>query len=154
MTGSREIDRSGLAVALGAAALGSYVLWEAQFFSPLGSVFPRFVAVVLLVSAAILALVVLVHYQRPAKEAGGSNARRVALALALMAWVALIPLFGFQIASLLGFAIVGVVAKYDRWSMRGWSVFALTTVVAVMVFCYVFLLFLNVPLPAGALFAQ
>lgn len=154
MTRPRDLDRSGLVVALGTFSLALYVLWESRFFSPLGAVFPRFVAIVLLLAAVILAIVILIRQQRPPKEGGGSNRRRAVLALALMAWVALVPVLGFAIASLIGFAAVGVVAKYDRWNVRGWLAFGLATLAGVMAFYFVFSVFLKVPLPEGALLAR
>lgn len=152
MTAPQGLDRGGLLVALGTFGLGLYILWEAQYFSPLGSAFPRLVGIVMLVAAAILAIAVLARQQRPAKDVGGSNARRAALALALMGWTALAPILGFVIASLIGFAAVGVVAKYDRWSVRGWLGFGLAALAGVLAFCFVFAVFLNVPLPQGVLF--
>ncbi len=154
MTSHHEFDRGGLVVAVGTFGLGLYVLWEAQFFSPLGSAFPRLVGIVILIAAVILAIAVLMWQQRPAKDSGGSNARRAALGLALVIWIALAPILGFVIASLIGFAAVGIVAKYDRWSMRGWFGFGLATSAGVLAFCFVFVVFLNVPLPQGALFGR
>jgi hypothetical protein len=151
MTSARDFDKGGLAVSAGAIALGLYVLWEAQSFSPLGSVFPRFVAILLLLAATALGTAVISRRQRPAKPGGGSNGRRAALALALVAWVALVPVLGFPGASLLGFVAVGAVAKYDAWSIRGWSAFGVAALVAVAFFCFVFSAFLNVPLPGGLL---
>jgi len=154
MRQSRAFDKGGLIVAVGATGLSLYVLWESEFFSPLGAVFPRVVSIVLLVAAAILMIAVWTRGQGPAKNSGGSNARRAALALALVIWVALAPILGFALASLIGFAAVGVVAKYDRWSMQGWFAFGVATFAGVMAFYFVFSIFLNVPLPEGALFAQ
>lgn len=151
MMKARELDRSGLLLAAASAAIAAYVLWEAQRFSPLASVFPRFIAIVLIVTAAALALLIFLGYQKPPKPGTGSNIRRLGLAISMVAWLALIPVLGFLLASLLGFAAVGIVAKYDEWSARRWFSFALATLVSVALFCLIFSQLLNVPLPKGLL---
>jgi cobalamin synthase len=148
---AREMDRSGLVLAAGSAGLAVYVLWEAQRFSPLASVFPRFIAIVLIVAAAALTLLIFLGRQKPPKPGTGSNARRLALVVSMVAWLALVPVAGFLVASLLGFAAVGMVAKYDDWSVRRWLSFALATVISVGLFCFIFSQLLNVPLPKGLL---
>lgn len=151
MEKAREFDTGGLIVAAGAFLCGLYVMWEAQDFTMLGSVFPKFVAILLLVVSLALAAAIVLRRQRPAKPIDGSLARRAGLALALVVWTALIPVLGFAPASVLGFVAVGLVSKYETWTARNWAAFAATAVIGVVVFCFIFTAFLKVPLPGGLL---
>lgn len=152
MTASTRIDRGGVAVALIALLVSVYVFWEAQDFSSLGAVFPRFVAGGVGLAALALLVSAMLGGRRPAQREQGSDMRRGALAAALAAWVALIPLAGFLATSLLGFFGVGIIAKFGPWPVRRWLVFMISAAIAVVALHFLFAAALDVPLPAGMLF--
>jgi hypothetical protein len=152
MNQAHGIDRGGIAVAFAALGVAGYVLWEAQDFSALGAVFPRFIAGAVGLAALGLLAAALFGRQRPAADEGGSDLRRGALAAALTAWAALIPFAGFLVSSLLGFFAVGLVAKYEAWPPARWLVFAFSALATIVSMYALFTAALDVPLPAGSLF--
>lgn len=151
MENAHRFDKGGMTVALGALAVGLYVLWEAQSFTPLGSIFPLFVAGMLILATLVLVAMILLRRQRPPRPISGSLARRAALALALVVWAALVPFLGFTLASVLGFVAVGMTSKYEAWNGRSWLAFGIAAIFGVAAFCFIFTAFLNVPLPGGLL---
>jgi hypothetical protein len=154
MTGTRETDYGGIAIAVFALLVAGYVFWEAQAFSSLGAVFPRFVAGAVAIAALALLVSAALGRQGRVRREPGSDLRRGALAAVLVAWVAAIPFAGFLLASLLGFIGVGMVAKFESWPMRRWLVFAIVAAVAVVALHLLFAEALDVPLPAGVLFGS
>ena len=152
MRPARPTDRGGIWVAAAALAISGYVFWESEQFSPLGSVFPRFIAGAVALAALVLLGTALLGRQPPAPREVGSGPRRAALVAVMAVWVALAPLAGFLVSSLLGFFAVGLVAKYESWAPRRWVGFALATIACVVSLHVLFAAALEVPLPPGALF--
>jgi putative tricarboxylic transport membrane protein len=133
--------------------LGLSVLWQTAGMSDLGSVFPRTVAIVIILcSLGLIARALLV---RKAAEAGRgqeeSMARRAMLVVVMLAWILLLPVLGFVLASILGFLALTAVANYDPWTPRLAGIYALSALIIVGAFYAVFALALNVPLPRGTL---
>jgi putative tricarboxylic transport membrane protein len=134
--------------------LGLWVLWQTAGMSELGSVFPRTVAIVMILcSLGLIARALLAG--KTAAEAGRgqeeSMARRAMLVVAMLAWILLLPVLGFVLASILGFLALTAVANYDPWTPRLAGIYALSALIIVGAFYAVFALALNVPLPRGNL---
>ncbi|PRX10858.1 UNVERIFIED_ORG: putative tricarboxylic transport membrane protein [Martelella mediterranea] len=105
--------------------LGVAIYLGAGGMSPLGSVFPKTIAVAL--AAFSLSLIVL-NLRRPADEKGervtfGEAARhRLALGAVMLAWVVLIPVIGFLVTSFVAFIAIMVIADYDRPPLKTWVI--------------------------------
>ena len=146
---SDELDVGGLVTAVAMLVVSAWVLWESQSYTELAAVFPRTVALVLALASGILIVRCLMRLQLPAKVEAGSHLRRAVLVLALVGWVALIPVIGFFIASLLGFIVCGLTARYEPWPMRRWVGFVTMALAAVALFYGLFSEVLKVPFPRG-----
>jgi putative tricarboxylic transport membrane protein len=146
-------DHGTLLFAIIFSLLGLWVLWQTAGMSDLGSVFPRTVAIVMILcSLGLIARTLLAgktaEVRRGQEE---SMARRAVLVVAMLAWILLLPILGFIVASLLGFLALTVVANYDPWTPRLAGIYVLSALVIVGAFYAVFALGLNVPLPRGSL---
>jgi putative tricarboxylic transport membrane protein len=154
MPAERRRDNASVAFAVGFILLGGWVLWRTAEMSAFGSVFPRAIATGMIVfSAALIAVKLL----RPRPRASGtgereSTPRRLALVLAMLGWILLLPVLGFVAASLLGFAVLIAIANYDRWTVRQRITHAVAAVALVVGFYLLFGQALNVPLPRSSLF--
>ncbi|MBE0625822.1 MAG: tripartite tricarboxylate transporter TctB family protein [Burkholderiales bacterium] len=145
-------DIPGIAGSAVFIIVGVLAIWGAREFSPLGSVFPRTMAAVMILCAAVYIAMALLRPQAPAATPAGSNWRRGALIAVLVAWAFLFEKFGFLSTSLFAYAAILVIANYDRWTPR----LALTyTAVGAIVLGGLYAIFryaLQVPLPQGLLF--
>ena len=141
-----ERDWPGLAVACGCIALGGYVLWEAQSFTRFAAIFPRGVALVMMLAAAAWIGMVLIARAPPSPTPGGSLWRSLGLIGVAVAWAALIPVLGFLVASVLGFLAAMLLAKYDGWSPRQWLGYAIIAGAVVGAVYALFRFLLHVPL--------
>lgn len=140
-------DRQGMAVAAACVALGAYVLWEARSFTTFGAVFPRFVAVAMILFSIGIIVQSLFRKSAATPAAGGSRVRPIALIGLMAVWIALIPPLGFLPATLLGFAGASLLAKYERWTARDWLLHAAIALVVVVGAYAVFAWGLQVPFP-------
>lgn len=131
--------------------IGMLAIWGSREFSPLGAVFPRTMAVVMIACAAVYIAMALLRPQAPATTPAGSNWRRGALMAVLLAWSFLFEKFGFLATSIVAYAAILVIANYDRWTPRLAIVY--TAVGAVMLggLYAIFHYALQVPLPEGML---
>lgn len=143
-------DYGGMLFAAGFIALGAWALWEARTFTTHGAIFPRAIASAMIACAIAY---ILVAFARPlfAKPRTGSEStpRRLLFAVLMFAWIALIPVLGFAVASLLAFVVLMVVANYDPWTPFRVIVYAMTAVCVVAGFYVLFAYGLKVPLPEG-----
>lgn len=141
-----ERDWGGFAVALACVALGAWVLYESSNFTRFGAVFPRTIAIVMMLAALGWILVVVVGAGRRKESVGGSLWRPFVLIGVGAGWAVLIPVLGFFGAGVLGFVGAMTVAKFHPWSWRGWlshvAVAAAVTGAAYALFAWA----LNVPL--------
>lgn len=102
-------------------ALGAWVIQQTAQMSPLGSVFPRTIAAAMIACSLLL---ILENLRRPAKKARAktgspeSTPRRVGLVAVMAGWSFLISLSGFLISSMAAFALLLLLAEYDRWTVR------------------------------------
>ncbi|MEO7854774.1 MAG: tripartite tricarboxylate transporter TctB family protein [Rubrivivax sp.] len=141
------IDRAGIAGCVLAVVLGAAAVWAARGFSDLGAVFPRTIGSLLVVLG--LAYTVLALRRRGASVAPlqGSGARRLGVALVMLAWgFALAPL-GFAASSASAMALLLVLANHGRWTLRHALLYAGSAGLMLAAFYVLFKHALNVPLP-------
>ncbi|WP_119680843.1 tripartite tricarboxylate transporter TctB family protein [Indioceanicola profundi] len=135
--------------------LGIWVLSQTGEMSPLGSVFPRTIATVMIVCSAVLIVVTLLRGRKLQAAASGSvesTPRRVALIMVMGAWILLMPVLGFFTTSLIAFVALLAVANYDPLPARTMAWYALAAVLTVGAFYLLMTRVLLVPVPKGLLF--
>lgn len=134
-------------------ALGLWMIAGSLGMSPLGAVFPRVIAGIMIASAlGILGLRALGRVGPRVAVETGSTPRRLLLALALVAWAALMPRLGFFTTSILGFLAVLAIAEYDRWTAKRTAAYVVAALALVGGFYLLFVEVLLVPVPRGLLF--
>lgn len=137
---------------LGSAVLivvGLLALYHSGEFSPLGSVFPRTVAIAMIVLSAVYIAVGWLRPKAPAPLAMGSVWRRLALAATMLAWAVLLEPLGFLASSVLAYAALLVIANYDRWTPRSAVIYVAAGSLIIGALYWVFRFGLQVPLPQG-----
>ncbi len=142
-------DLPGIAGCVLAIAGGALAWHHAGEFSPMGAVFPRTIAAVMMVAAAAYIATALLRPSARPQGAGGSAWRRVALVVVMAAWSILLERVGFLVTSAACFAAILVIANYDRWTPRAAAAYALAGAVVVGGLYAVFRFLLLVPLPPG-----
>lgn len=135
--------------------LGLWVLWQSVGMSPLGAVFPRTIAIAMVVFSA--ALIGMHLWRAPAPQTEEpkqpeSHLRRAGLVGVMLLWVFSIPIIGFAVTSLIAFLLIIVIANYDPWTPRQGTLYALSALLVVAGFYLLFGYALNVPMPTGILF--
>lgn len=134
------------------AGLAALVLWDTTSYTDADSfVFPRTIAIVLMVLSIGLALQWLFGFGKPNGQAavGASTFRRIVLAVAMLGGALAMPYLGFLIAGLIAFAVILVTAMYDPWTPYRLVVYPLAGAVIVGGFYLLFSRALQVPLPIG-----
>lgn len=137
------------------AALGALVIWQSQQFESSGSVTPIFIGTVLiLLSAALILTAYLAPHQIPAiKKPEGAVSRRFIAGLIIALWVALLPLLGFVVTSIIAFlAISRTVPSEDTWHLRTYLIRGLIGAVIVILFWFTLTTYLGIALPQARLF--
>ncbi len=144
-----KLDVRGIVGCSIAIAVGALAFYHAKEFTPLGSVFPRTVAVAMMIfSVVYIAVAVLRPGEQPAQPAG-STPRRVALVVVLALWSVLLEKVGFLTTSAVAFAAILVIANYDRWTPRRAAVYAASSAIVLGSLYAIFRFVLQVPLPEG-----
>ncbi|NNG05249.1 MAG: hypothetical protein HKM95_14290 [Inquilinus sp.] len=150
----RDYPSIGLAVLF--ALLGVWVLFETTAMTAFGSIFPRAIAIAMIVLSMALVVQQLRRPRRPGpgRPSSGpeSTPRRVALAAVMAAWALSMPVVGFFVTSLLAFLVLLAVANYDGWTPRRMLLYGASGVVVVAGFYLLFVKALLVPVPSGWLF--
>lgn len=134
------------------AILAALVLWDTTSYTDADSfVFPRTIAIVLMVLSISLALQWLFGFGKTNGQAisGASNVRRIALAAAMLGGALAMPYLGFLLAGLIAFAVILVTAMHDPWTPYRLVVYPLAGAVIVGGFYLLFSRALQVPLPTG-----
>lgn len=134
--------------------LGAVVINDTTTYVDADSyVFPRTVAITLIVLSLVL---VILNVVRPSRPEGapepGSTPRRIGLVLAMLVAGALMPYLGFFVSGLAAFVAIMALAMFDPWTRRRIVVFGLTSVGIVAGFYGLFAGLLQVPLPVGSMF--
>ncbi|WP_372422922.1 tripartite tricarboxylate transporter TctB family protein [Salinarimonas chemoclinalis] len=134
-------------------ALGGWMVAGSMAMSPLGAVFPRVIAAIMIASAlGILALRALGRASHGPAVETGSTPRRLLLCVVLVAWAALMPRLGFFATSVAGFLAVLAIAEYDRWTAKRTAAYVAAALALVGGFWLLFVEVLLVPVPRGVLF--
>ena len=161
MAGSPH-DPPGTLIAVGLIVLGLVLIRETGRMSALGSVFPITISAAMIIFSALLLLrnVVLGLRRAAPREpepqempaTPGSSRRRVAFLAAMAAWVVLLPVLGFFVASALGFFAVMAIATHDRLSLGQGVLLAVFGLAIVAGFTLLMSEVLLIPLPRGRIF--
>lgn len=116
-------------------------------------VFPRTIAITLIVLSLALVIVKVLRLGAPAEPPEpGSTPRRIGLVLAMLAAGAAMPYLGFLLSGLAAFVAIMALAMYDPWTRRRVALFGLVSVGIVAGFYGLFAGLLHVPLPGGTVF--
>jgi hypothetical protein len=144
-------DIPGIAGSVVFIIVGILAFWGARDFTPLGSVFPRTMAVTMVMCAAAYIAMALLRPTAPAATPAGSTWRRGAIMVVLIAWAFLLGHVGFLATSIVAYTALLVIANYDRWTPRMVVVYALAGALVLGGLYWVFYQVLQVPLPEGVL---
>ncbi len=98
--------------------LGALAYYHAREFTPLGSVFPRTMAVIMMLFSAIYIATTLLRPTGMPPRAGGSHVRRGLLVAVMVAWSFLLEHAGFLTTSIVAYAAIMLITNYDRWTPR------------------------------------
>lgn len=156
-------DWPGMIMAILFILLGLWVLQQSHAMSAMGSIFPRAIAIAMIVFSIGL---LIVNLWRTRGARGGttvpdetvpagtaeSTPRRLALVGLLVAWALLLPVIGFLVTSIIAFLGILVVANYDSWTLKRMVVYAAISAVTVLAFYLLLVQVLLVPMPVGLLF--
>lgn len=167
----RRLDWSGFAGCALAIAIGVAALLNSGDFSPLGSVFPRTIAVLMIVLSLLYIglswrgarrVVLTQAEQQPgleqqsqpaAHEAASatpaSTPRRVGVMVVLLVWAFLLAPLGFLFTSACASVALLLIAQHDRWTARRGLVQAASTMLVLGGLYALFRFVLQVPLPVG-----
>lgn len=141
-----ERDWNGLMVALACIGLGGWVLYESYSYSKFAGIFPRTVAIALILGSLAWVIMVAVGIGRPSAYVHGSRWRPMALIGVGVGWGLLIPVLGFLPASVIGFVGAMLLGKFHAWSLRAWAAHLALAVVVTGLAYALFAMALNVPL--------
>lgn len=112
-------------------------------------VFPRAVAIALIVLCGLQVVVTLSGGSTSVPPARGSRPRRVGLVAAMLGATSLMPLIGFLPASLLAFGALTALAQHEAWSQTARLAYPLVGLALVLLMFWLFRVVLQVPLPSG-----
>lgn len=143
---ARRVDR-WLASLMIVFALGA--LWFSQGMSIMGSVFPRAIALTMLIfSTALLVRAFVARPQLPVAEPGNTP-RRLGLVAVLLVWGLSLRWLGFIASSLICAGALVWLAHYHVWTLKRVLAYALVLIAIIAFFYVLFAVVLNVPLPIG-----
>lgn len=146
-----RMDLRSIAGAAAFIAIGVLAIYYSSEFSSLGSVFPRTIAVLMIVlSCVYIAMAVLRPAPGVASERG-SLPRRLLLAATMLAWALLLHPVGFLTTSVVCYAVVLVITNYDRWTPGRAVAYAASGIAVVGGLFAIFAYVLQVPFPHGLL---
>ena len=133
-------------------AVSAFWFVESGTFRQLSQIFPRVLATVVFVLAAIMAFLTLIGRGPVIKlaegDAGARHMRSGTMIVAMVIWTALIPLIGLLVASLIGVVGIGLLTfRAHIGTLRA----IIIAVVLVGAFYLLFAVVLNVPFPRGVL---
>ena len=144
-------DIPGIAGSVVFIIVGILAFWGARDFTPLGSVFPRTMAVAMIVFSAAYIAMALLRPTAPLAQPSGSHWRRGAVMVVLVAWAFLLGHVGFLATSITAYTALLVIANYDRWTPRTAVSYAVAGALVLGGLYWVFHSVLQVPLPQGLL---
>ena len=157
-------DPAGTSVALLFAAFGVMLMVSTGRMTPMGSVFPITISAAMVVLSIVLILRNVILGIREARtsptsrstaippDTAGSMPRRIIFLVTMAAWIALIPVLGFFVASVLAYFAIMVVATHERLPVRE---IAVLTVIGFAILTGFYLMMTNVlliPMPRSLFF--
>jgi putative tricarboxylic transport membrane protein len=142
-------DTPGLVGCAIVIALGCAALAGSTDFTPLGAVFPRTIAG-LMIAFGLLYIVLTLRRPMPQVRAdAGSNPRRLGTMAVMLAWAFALQPVGFLFSSICASVALLMLAQYDRWTARTAFLYALATAIVIGGLYSLFRFALQVPLPVG-----
>lgn len=137
--------------------LGVLAYVQTKDMSAMGSVFPGTLSAVLVLLSVMLIAFQVGRPKAAAKaevpgELKPSNARRLAIIVAMVIWALLLPYIGFFVTSLLAFLVLTAIASFERPSVREMALYAVTALIIVGSFQLLMDKALGMRMPAGLLF--
>lgn len=144
-------DVAGIAGSVAFIVVGALALWFSREFSPLGSVFPRTMAILMIALSIAYIAMTLLRPKRIEPQPEGSAWRRGALMVVFLAWSLLLDRVGFLATSMVAFVALLVIANYDRWTPRMAVIYGLAGALVMGGLYSIFRFVLQVPMPAGIL---
>lgn len=153
----RRYDKGDVRGTIGAVIftiVGLFVLWDSGHISDWsGSVFPRTVAVLMiLLSILLIGRNLLGYASGEEKPLPGSVPRRVGLVAIMLLAALLMPYLGFLITGVAAYVGIMVVAMYERWTKSRLMLYPVVGVITVFAFHYLFDTVFLVPLPNARIF--
>ncbi len=154
MQSDESVDYGGAIVALLFIAFGAFAIYDTTTYGdPDSAVFPRTVAIALVAISVIYLLTWIIGRAGPAGyNERGSWPRRIAFVVVMLLAVLAMPWVGFILSAIVSFALLMVIAMYDRWTLKRVAIYGSIGVAIVFGFYALFAQFLLVPLPKGWLF--
>lgn len=140
----RDFIGPALAMALGIAAIAF-----SGDFSPLGSVFPRTIAGLMVVLGASC---IVLAWRRPGPRSAGSTGswpRRLGTMGVMLAWAFALQPLGFLFTSACATVALLLFAQHDRWTARTGLLYLFSSACVVGGLYTLFRFVLQVPLPIG-----
>lgn len=149
MSERRAYDVPGIVGAVVFIAIGALALYHSREFTPLGAVFPRTMAIAMMLLSVVYIAMVLLRPTGAPPAPGGSNFRRAALVAVMVAWSLALERVGFLTTSVVAYALIMLIANYDRWTpARAVGHVAAGAIVLGSLYA-IFRFVLQVPLPPG-----
>ena len=138
--------------------VGILTLMASRDLSRLAAVFPTAIAFGLIGLALTLVVLQLLG-RAPGQVRGefsdefrdGSNLRRAAFILVMLAWAFIIPWLGFLASSVAAFMAISMLATHGRMSLYGMLRYQAVGMAIIVGFYVLFARLLHVPLPKGIL---
>ena len=144
-------DKRSIAGAAAFIVAGLLAIYYSSDFSPLGMVFPRTIAVMMIVLSAVYIVMALRRPSAGPAPEPGSLPRRMLLAGTMLAWALLLQPVGFLVTSVVCYAVILVITNYDRWTPRRAVLYAASGIAVVGGLYGIFAYVLQVPFPQGVL---
>lgn len=157
-------DVPGTVAAALFVGLGVVLILQTDRMTPMGSVFPITISAAMIVFSAILIVRnFVIAARRPSVEAAdgtaseteptqGSMPRRIGFLVAMAAWVVLIPILGFFVASLIAFFAIMAVASHERVTPREGAMLVAMGIIVLTGFYLIMANVLLIPMPRGIFF--
>lgn len=157
-------DPAGTLVALLFAVVGAILMVSTGRMTPMGSVFPITISAAMVFLSLVLILRNVVLGMRAAetntdvelsendRDAVGSMPRRIVFLATMAAWIALIPVLGFFVASVLAYFAIMVVSTHERLAIKEIAVLVVTGFAILAGFYLLMANVLMIPMPRSLLF--
>jgi uncharacterized membrane protein len=148
-------DVGGMITACVFIVLACIALWDTTTMMDSDSyVFPRAIAIALIVFSLLLILYNLIRpgERAPVTAGGESTPRRVMLVAVMLLSCFAMPWLGFLLCGMVSFGLLMMVSMYEPWTTKRRLIYPVVAVAVVAGFYTLFSTFLMVPLPVGFLF--